>query len=97
LENSSISEVLTELQNLRKASNGAKELTANQATTLRRCAARLCTIGTIEASEVFLKDLDMQHVTTPVVAKYGLTLIANCTSSEEARSSLVAMGAGTVL
>ncbi|KAJ1398787.1 hypothetical protein B484DRAFT_438334, partial [Ochromonadaceae sp. CCMP2298] len=61
---------------------------------LRRYSAQLCTHGTLEACEVFLTIIQSRHVTTPSIAKYGLTTIANCTTSEEARSRLLRMGAG---
>lgn len=38
--------------------------------------------------------MEYSSVTTASVAKYGLTAIANCTSSEEARNQLMQMGAG---
>ncbi len=51
-------------------------------------------LGTLEACEVFLDVLDYTAITSPSVAKYGLTAIANCTSSEEARLKLMQLGAG---
>ena len=41
--------------------------------------------------------MGISSVSTASVAKYGLTAIANCTSSEEARMQLMKWGAGKKL
>lgn len=48
----------------------------------------------MEATECILKQIGIEFTLTPAIAKYGLTAIANCTSTEEARMKLMKNGAG---
>jgi hypothetical protein len=50
----------------------------------------------MEACECIVKVIGPSSVTTPSVAKYGLTAIANCTSNEETRAHLIKCGAGKI-
>lgn len=65
-----------------------------KASALRHFALKLCTIGSMEACECFLKVITAKGVLTGSIARYGLTTIANCTTTDENRNKLLAMGAG---
>ena len=62
-----------------------------KAAALRHLALKLCTIGSMEACECFLKVIQPKGVLTGSVARYGLTTIANCTTTDENRNRLLAM------
>lgn len=94
---SSVPEIAAAINALKRNSKAMKpEQIAQQASVMRKYASRLCSIGTLEACECFLDVMEYSSVTTASIAKYGLTAIANCTSSEEARNQLMQMGAGKI-
>eukprot|EP01032_Pedospumella_encystans_P017908 gene17908-20397_t len=93
-DKATVAEITTMINDINKNKPTKQEQVNQQGALLRKLASRLCTLGTLEACEVFLDVLDYTSITSPSVAKYGLTAIANCTSSEEARLKLMQLGAG---
>ena len=86
-----MAELTAEIKKLNSAGGNKPE---QNASTMRKIASRLCAIGTMEACECVLKVIGTAGVQNAAVAKYGLTTIANCTVTEEARAKLISMGAG---
>mmetsp|Transcript_3181 Transcript_3181/g.4971 ORF Transcript_3181/g.4971 Transcript_3181/m.4971 type:complete len:564 (-) Transcript_3181:349-2040(-) len=95
----SVVELSNEIQILIKkkpssSSNSAEDSDKEFTSSLRRYASKLCSIGNIEACDCFLQVIKTDNITSPSIAKYGLTTIANCTGNEESRARLLADGAG---